>query len=271
MEKKKSIWIKNGTQLSFFLDLKESQDADIVTLYNSYIKKWQSLFCPEIISIDKLEITNNGKDTEFCLTVNKIDLFCSVESLKELSVTEKLFLFQRLINVNHFFEKNDLIFSWNVLQLYKHDSGCYCWLPLTPDFLLKSVNNKKSIVDIFFNIFEIPISDGIKLDRLLRKKDLPREWSIFLEYYLNQDGEDIEKINKVFSLIFYQSWIYILAHHAGMSGESSLKLLTPDNYEKLYQLGINLGLSDDQIKELDFLAHLEQLTPQNFIDIIMKS
>jgi hypothetical protein len=272
MTKEKNTWTKNGMQLSCFLDLNDERiiDTNGVDLYSSHIKKWQRLFCPDVFLIENMEIKNTGEKIEFCLFVNNISLFHVAEPLVySLSSLEKLFICQRLININNYFEKNDLNLSWELSQLYRHSSGCYSWLPPTPDFLLNPVNSKKTIIDIFLNIFEIPINNSVKIDKLLRDKNLPIEWSIFIDYYLSQ--QDFEKVNAIFSFIFYQSWLYTSAHHVGMSGESSLKLLTTENYQKLYQLGINLGLSATQIKQLDFLANLPpEINSKTFIDSLLK-
>ena len=253
----KCTWIRNDSQLFLILNTNPDDIDKLVKYYIFFINKWNKLIHPSIFNIKSVSQNKTSEDTiKINFDIDNIDEYYSADHLKYSSPFEKISIFKQLIDINHFFQKNNFNVQWHISQLYIHPSGVITWLPPSPklwvDAQITTENSKESTVQLFFDILGLKTKDvRKKWKQLIKGSNLPLEWGIFINYYLSPDCDEMQ-IQKIFSFIFYKSWLYIASYNLGMKDN----ILTHDDYQSLFQFGLNLELSPEEIKKLDVLAQL---------------
>jgi hypothetical protein len=215
--------------------------------YQSFLQRWQTLVHPAILDIDESQTSAkelDGKNVlEAIILSKKLSQFKPSKTIiSSLSTFEKLFLVKQTIALDLY---ADLNCSWEMSHLYLHQSGLCGWLPPLPSQQLR--RGKEEIIRFLFELFEIEIGEISHWRNLQQEGKIPWEWGAFIEKYLADEEFDILK---VFSFIFYQSWLYTTANRLGMKD----KVLNKKDHEILYQFGISLGLDDEKIQKLNIIA-----------------
>jgi len=245
MTTENNSWTQDGNnKLVATVPIQNLEEAqNIVTQYKSFLQRWQTLVHPAILDIDESQISAkelDGKNVlEAIILSKKLSQFKPSKTIiSSLSTFEKLFLVKQTIALDLY---ADLNCSWEMSHLYLHQSGFCGWLPPLPS----QPHSNEGIIRFLFELFEI--GEISHWRNLQQEGKIPWEWGAFIEKYLADEEFDILK---VFSFIFYQSWLYTTANRLGMKD----KVLNKKDHEILYQFGISLGLDDDKIQKLNIIA-----------------
>lgn len=255
------FWSKQDGFLTSELDL-TNQSHESIYQYMDFIDQWGLINHPLLLDINNIDISKKklgNKDILKCeISVKKIDFFLQPKKLiKEFSFFDKLALVRNVMIINDIAIKNNLDIFWHLSMLRVSKVGNLTfWLPQPVDLWWQYKNsnkkeyNKKSIIQLFFNLFGFqftPETSVLTISKNLEKKEeIPWGWSIFIEYYLNNKNYSDE----LFLAIFYKVWVYRTANKLGMSN----KVLSIIEYDQLHQFGKQLGLSDQQMNLLDIIS-----------------
>ena len=267
MTTENNCWIPNGNnQLVATVSIPNLEETqNVVTQYQSLLQRWQTLVHPTILDIDETQISTKELDgkkvLEAIIFSKKFSEFePSKTIISSLSTFEKLFIVKQTIALDIYAGQNGSNWSWEMSRLYLHQSGCCGWLPPLPS---NSQETRAGMIHFLLALFDFgEVTDWRDLEK---EGKIPWEWGAFIENYLAADDlKNKFDILKVFSFIFYQSWLYTTANRLGMKD----KVLGKNDHDILYQFGINLGLDDAQIQKLNIIAQQQHPNWKNLIAII---
>ena len=266
-------WTQTNNQLIATVPLQSEEEAQtIITQYNAFLQKWQTLAHPTLLEIEKSEVNFNKIDgnnqLEIILLPRKINGFAQSNTIApSLTTMEKLLIVKQTLALDNYVQKNNLTLSWQMSHLYLHPTGICGWLPPLPTDLDKVTHSPSSMVQFLFELFELETEKVTHWRDLQKAGQMPWEWGAFLEYYLaTSTDKKLSRLNilKVFSFIFYQAWLYTTGNRLAMKD----KMLTKEEYETLHQLGINLGLSELEMDKLNILAQQQNPSWTDLIAIL---
>ena len=270
---KNQCWVQTGNQLVAALPIRSSSDAqNAVAQYESVLQQWQTLVHPAILRIDDFSVSFREFDGDKCILESSI-LPAGISHFKpsnimlsSLSTFEKLFIVRQTIDVDLYVQQNSFNLLWEMPRLYIHQTGISGWLPPLPNDLKESPDassKKEGMIRFLFALFDLEVGEVKNWRDLQKEAKIPWEWGAFIEYYLAAKVDAQIDIIKVFSFVFYQSWLYTTANRLGMKD----KLLTRNAYDMLYQFGINLGLSDNEIQALNIIAQQQNPSWEDLVVI----
>jgi hypothetical protein len=263
-------WLANShNQLVATIPIPNQESAEnVLTQYQSFLQRWQTLIHPNILEIDESQMSLKELNGQKVLTTSifskKLSQFePSKTMISSLSTVEKLFIVKQTIALDIYVRQNDLNGSWEMSRLYLHQSGCCGWLPPLPIDSQETHHSQERMIHFLLTLFDFgEVADWRDLEKA---GQIPWEWGVFIENDWAND-KDLEQFDifKVFSFIFFQSWLYTTANRLGMKD----KVLSKKEYDILYQFGISLGLDDEQIQQLNIIAQQQHPNWKDLMAIV---